>query len=81
MSERPFRSPLIAKLDGSGRYIVRSAWEALDYLQTYWQGPRNPTYERALRLCRDALDGWVSPQRARHAFKQALLSAHLWVKT
>jgi hypothetical protein len=81
MAHRPFRNPLMAKIDDTSRYVVRSAWEALEYLQNYWSGPRDRTYQRAVRLCRDAVDGWVPAERARHAVKQALRSARLWVKT
>lgn len=81
MSHRPLRKPLVAKIDNTSRYAARSAWEALEYLQNYWRGPRDIAYDRAVRLCRDAVDGWVSAERARHAFKQALLSARLWGKT
>lgn len=81
MSHRPFRKPLVAKIDHTSRYVARNAWEALEYLQNYWRGPRDIAYDRAVRLCRDAVDGWVLAERARHAFKQALLSARLWVKT
>jgi hypothetical protein len=38
MADRPFRNPLLAKLDDTSHYTASSAWEALEYLQRYGQG-------------------------------------------
>ncbi len=77
MADRPFRNPLLAKLDDTRHYPVGSAWEALEFLQRYWHGPHNKSYKIAFRLCRDSMDGWVSAERARQGFKDALQSANL----
>lgn len=79
MAARPFRNPLLAKLDDTSHYAARSAWEALEFLQRYWQGPQDRSYKIAVHLCRDAIDGWVSAERAREGFKQALQSAGLLI--
>jgi hypothetical protein len=79
MADRPFQNPLLAKIDDTDCYVVRSAWEALEYLQKYWRGSRGLLYKRAVSLSRDAVDGWVSAEMARLALKQALQSEHLWI--
>jgi hypothetical protein len=77
MADRPFRNPLLAKLDATSHYTVRSAWEALEYLLCYWPGPRDDTYKVAVHLCRDAVDGWIPAERAREGVKHALNAAGL----
>lgn len=77
MADRPFRNPLLAKLDGTSHYPVRSAWEALEYLIRYWPGPRDNSYKIAVHLCRDAVDGWIPAERAREGLKHALNAAGL----
>jgi hypothetical protein len=77
MADRPFRNPLLAKLDGTSHYTVRSAWEALEYLLRYWPGPRDRSYEVAIQMCRDAVDGWIPAERAREGLKHALNAAGL----
>jgi len=72
MADRPFRNPLLAKIDETSHYTVRSAWEALEYLIRYWPGSRDRSYEVAVQMCRDAVDGWVAAERAREALKHAL---------
>ena len=79
MAARPFRNPLLAKIDDTSHYAARSAWEALEFLQCYWRGPHDRSYKVAVHLCRDAIDGWVPAERARAGFKQASQSAGLLV--
>lgn len=79
MADRPFRNPLLAKLDGTSHYTVRSAWEALEYLIRYWPGPRDNSYKIAVHLCRDAVDGWIPAERAREGLKHALDAAGLGI--
>lgn len=79
MADRPFRNPLLAKIDNSSHYTVGSAWEALEFLQLYWRGPHDRSFKIAVHLCRDAIDGWVPAERARDAVKQALQSAGLLI--
>lgn len=77
MADRPFRNPLLAKLNKTSHYTIRSAWEGLEYLLRYWPADRSISYKIALHVCRDAVDGWVSPERARKALKRALDAAGL----
>jgi hypothetical protein len=81
MASRPFRNPLLAKLDDTSHYPVSSAWEALEFLQRYWHGPHNKFYKIAFHLCRDAMDGWIPTERARQGFKDALQSADLLISS
>lgn len=80
MAARPFRSPVLARIDDTSHYSAQSAWEALEYLNRYWIGPPNRLHAIAVKLCRDAVDGWIPPSRARHAFSQAVQSAGLLVR-
>ena len=77
MADRPFRNPLLAKLDETSHYTIRSAWEGLEYLLRYWRGDKNTSYRLAVHLCRDAIDGWAPPERAREALRRALDAASL----
>jgi hypothetical protein len=77
MADRPFRNPLLAKLDETSHYTVRSAWEAMEYLLRYWPGPRDKSYKVAVQICRDAVDGWIPAERARESLKHALDAAGL----
>lgn len=77
MTHRPFHNPILAKTRDADRHVVNSAWEALHFLNHHWQGPRDHVYRRAVRMCRDSIDGWTSAEIARLAFKQALRSDRL----
>jgi hypothetical protein len=45
-----------------------NAYDALDFLDAEWLTRRGPAYERALRLCRNALRGPRATELARSAF-------------
>lgn len=45
-----------------------NAYDALDFLDAEWPTRRGPAYERALRLCRNALHGTRAAEPARSAF-------------
>lgn len=45
-----------------------NAYDALDFLDAEWPTRRGPAYERALRLCRNALRGSHAAELARTAF-------------
>jgi hypothetical protein len=77
MADRPFRNPVLAKLDETSHYTVRSAWEALEYLIRHFPGARDNSYKVAVHLCRDAVDGWIPAERAREGLKHALDAAGL----
>lgn len=74
---RPFHQPILAKTRDADRHVVTSACEALHFLNAHWQGPRDRVYRRAVRVCRHSVDGAISPEVARLAFKQALRSDRL----
>ena len=80
MGHRPFKAPVRLRLDKMGDYVATSAWDALEYLQKHWSRARDANYRRALRACRDALDGWVSADKAREAVIRAAQSAGLLKK-
>ncbi|HWW49916.1 MAG TPA: DUF982 domain-containing protein [Xanthobacteraceae bacterium] len=77
---RPFRDPLLAKIDATSQYVVRGAWEALEFLQKYWRGPRDGAYQRALHIARDAVDGFIPAERARSALKRLLAAGKQLVR-
>ncbi len=45
-----------------------NAYDALDFLDAEWPTRRGPAYERAMRLCRNALRGSRATELARSAF-------------
>ena len=67
MGSRPFKRPVFLRLrqNETGNYQARSAWEALEYLERFWTGPRTNEYRRARAMCRSALDNLVSAESAR----------------
>jgi len=67
MGSEPFKRPVFLRLDQNqtGNYQARSAWEALEYLERFWPGPRTAEYRRAKAMCRSALDNLVSAESAR----------------
>lgn len=61
----PFKKPVFLRLNQTGNYQARSAWEALEYLELHWPGPRTADYRRAKAMCQAALDGLILPDSAR----------------
>lgn len=78
MNSRAFE-PVRVILPDSGRArTAASAFEALECLLDGWPIVTSSAYRRAVRLCRDALDGVVRPPAARKAFLAAAAeAAHL----
>ena len=70
MSARPF-SPVWLTLPGISTRRIDSAFEALECLTTDWPDINGRCHRRAVQACRDALDGFVSPDAARQAFLEA----------
>lgn len=68
MGNKPFNRPVFLRLkqNQTGNYQARSAWEALEYLDRFWTGPRTGEYRRAKAMCRSALDNLVSAESARN---------------
>lgn len=52
-----------------------NAYDALDFLDAEWPTRRGIAYERAIRLCRNALRGSRSLELARSAFLAAAAEA------
>lgn len=65
MGHRPFNKPVFLRLNGTGNYQARSAWEALEYLDLHWPGEKTLPYRRARAMCQSAIDGLVSAESAR----------------
>lgn len=70
MSARPF-APIWITLPDHTPQRVDSAFEALECLTSAWPAQDDPACRRAVRICRDALDGFSSPEAARRAFLAA----------
>lgn len=70
MSARPF-APIWMTLPDRMPRRIDSAFEALECLIAGWPVPQSLAHRRAVRICRDALDGFASPEAARRAFLAA----------
>jgi hypothetical protein len=78
MTEIRFPEPVRLRLDSVGERVVATSWEALECLRDQWPAwARGRTYRIACRVCRDALDGWQPPQKARREFVKAARRAGL----
>lgn len=71
MSHRAFEPVHIILPDTGGDRRVASAFEALECLLDGWPILTSSAYRRAVRLCRDAIDGIARPAAARKAFLAA----------
>lgn len=71
MGHRPFKRPVFLKLNRTGNYQARSAWEALEYLDLYWPAEHTAHFRRARRLCQEAVDGVIDTELARMAVLDA----------
>jgi|SRR5690606_9183912 len=80
MGQRPFKKPIFLKLNATGNYQARSAWEALEYLDLHWPSERTPHYRTAVRLCQEAVDGIIDAEVARRAVMDAAQRAGLLEK-
>lgn len=76
MSDRPFPTPVEISLDSQPRRIA-SAWEGMEFLSEHPPLQPGPKYRAAMRICRDAIDGWQPAAKARRAFVAAAREAHL----
>lgn len=78
MNDVRFPDPIKLTLRRNGERVVASSWEAIECMSQQWpEWARGPTYRAAYRACRDALDGWRSPQAARKAILKAARRAGL----
>lgn len=65
MGHRPFKKPVFLKLNSTGNFQARSAWEAQEYLDLHWPAEHTAHFRRAQRLCQEAVDGTVDSEIAR----------------
>jgi hypothetical protein len=74
-----FSHPVILNLKTAHYRKVDSAYEAIEAMQDGWPG--HPTgcraYHKALRTCRDALDGWETASSCRREFVKAARNARI----
>jgi hypothetical protein len=52
----------------------------MKFLSQHRSDAPGPRYRAALRICRDAFDGWLPVVKARRAFVAAASEAHLFGK-
>lgn len=77
MGQRPFKKPVFLRLNSTGNYQARSAWEALEYLDLHWPEEHSAHSRRAQQFCRDAVDGALDAEPARLALIDAAQRAGL----
>lgn len=70
MSDKTFSSPVRVSVGAMGLRFVASAWEALECLKNQWPQQDGLEYKRAVRINRDALEGWMTPAKARQALSR-----------
>ena len=80
MNDHLFAAPVEIVLDPEHKRIVASVWEGMEFLSQHRPEAPGPHYRAALRICRDALDGWSPVVKARRAFVAAAREAHLLAK-
>ena len=80
MNDRPFPAPVEIIIDPEHKRIVASVWEGMEFLSQHRPDAPGPRYRAAVRICRDALDGWLPVVKARRAFVAAAREAHLLAK-
>jgi hypothetical protein len=79
MNDKSFSSPVLITLGAMGLRLVSSTWEALECLKGQWPKQDSLEYRRAVRICRDAMEGWMTAAKARQAFVAAARRAGLLV--
>jgi hypothetical protein len=80
MNDQIFPVPVVVNLDADHRRIIATAWEGIEFLSQNKPVTPGPKYRAALRICRDALDGWQPVRKARRAFIAAAREAHILTK-
>lgn len=76
-----FSKPVMVSVGvtGSTHYLTNTQ-EAVELLTTHWRDAGSPKHQSALRACRRAASGDVSPDIARQAFVEAAREAHVLVE-
>lgn len=77
----PWSNPLSVRLQNGTYHLFKSPYDALDFLENEWPLRHGRNYERAVRLCRSALERTTPLAVGREAFVAACLEAGLHVTT
>lgn len=72
LSKKAFPHVLILRHGWAGQRTVTNAWDAWECLTGAWPVRNGKAARMAVRLCRDALDGFISVKSAYEAFLRAL---------
>jgi hypothetical protein len=75
LNEVPWTIPLTVRLSNGLTRNFTSVYEALDFLENEWPLRKGERYERAVRICRRALNRMMPAAVAREAFIAACLEA------
>lgn len=70
MDDKRFPQPVEVGDEAHPRRVA-TAWEAIEWLAQLNPSSPGPKFRAAMRICRDALDGWVPVSRAWQAVKDA----------
>lgn len=76
-----FSKPVVVSVGvaGATRNLFNTQ-QAIELLTTHWRDAGSPRHQSALRACRRATSGDVSPDIARDAFIEAAREAHILVE-
>ena len=80
MNDRPFPAPVEIVLTQNTSELWLASGRAWSFCRSTAPAFPGPRYRAAVRICRDALDGWLPVVKARRAFVAAAREAHLLVK-
>ena len=76
-----FSKPVVVSVGVTGATRnVSNTQQAIDLLTTHWRDTGSLKHQSALRACRRATSGDVSPDTAREAFVEAAREAHILVE-
>ncbi len=75
LNAMPFAQPLRVKLQGGLERIFLTVYDALDFLENEWPLRSGAAYERAIAVCRHALEGRANGRAARVALISACREA------
>ncbi|MGX5827754.1 DUF982 domain-containing protein [Mesorhizobium sp. 43Arga] len=76
-----FSRPVVVSVGvaGATRHLSNTQ-QAIELLTTHWRDAGSPKHQSALRACRRATSGDVSPDIAREALIEAAREAHILVE-
>jgi hypothetical protein len=78
MNDIQFSEPVVLMFGATGKRSVASIYEAIECMGQQWpEWARGRSWRAAVRVCRDALDGWRSEPEARKSFLKAASRAGL----